>query len=87
VSFRERLRWVVVPVWLVAPLACLGLLYLLLPFGGFDWYQYGTGIVLAVGVGTFFRLRYRYEVLERSKYRVVSVIERRRRSGLADPPS
>jgi zinc-ribbon domain len=61
--FRKRF---LLPGWLVAPLALLGLFYLVEPWRH-DWYSYGFGLFSAAVIGVWVRSRYRVTVLHRTE--------------------
>ena len=68
---RLTRRIEVLPVWLGAPLALLGVWYIFVGPFGFDWVGYAVGLAMAIFVGWWTRSRYEVKVLERSERGVV----------------
>jgi hypothetical protein len=67
----------IAPLWLSIPLACLGVVFIIAKPLGFDWFMYGSALVIAAAAGLWAARRYEQTVLERSEQGVVVRFRRR----------
>lgn len=83
----RRLDTMTLPIWLPAPFAFLGLIYLVsVPFGT-DWWGYGTALFLAALFGWYTRRRWASTCLERTENGGVYWVRKRRKGETERPPT
>lgn len=85
----RKVRWwrrkVVVPPWVLLPLAWLGAVYLISPVSR-DWYLYGSAVAIAVVIGVRRARRYRVTVLHRGERDVVVWMRWRKKADAPETP-
>jgi hypothetical protein len=74
-------RHFLIPGWLTRALVFLGFVFVVFPpVVAVDWFQYVAALLIAVGVGVYWRRSYRATVVERTRDSVLVRYSRRTRA-------